>query len=560
MTPKKLGSFTLLEKIGVGGMGTVFRARYEKTGQFVAIKLLSQELAEDKKLIARFEREMAILKKLRHPHIVKYFGSGKEDGRRFYVMELVEGGSLETKLKQRRNFSWEQVLEYSTQICDALSYAHSKGIVHRDLKPANLLLSSDRHLKLSDFGIARDANATAITAAGRTVGTFAYMSPEQIRGKPEVTLKSDLYSLGCVMFELLTGQTPFTADSEANMLFKHLQEEPPRVMSLAMDCPVWMDSVVMSLLEKEPEERPRDAEAVQLALSEVHEKVAAQTSVVKHTASGGPTAITVDKDARDLIEFLQKDQKKKRKKKRKKDGPFYDQAWFLVACLLLLVGGITWLMWPASEDELFAAAQELMQSEEPYQWDDARRKYLEPLLERFPDGTHAEQAQQYIAQIEMHRAEQRTRLKLRLGQPAENEAQRLFIEALRFEDFGDRITAIEKYESMIELLKGNQEGEIYSMLASKHIADIGKSGTSPEDRIQFVTENLRRADAYHDSGRTVDARKIWTGIVELYESNQELQPLVKRAQDRLDGKEVEPLPPPETGHPDENPGPGCDQI
>src|SRR5690606_9214317 len=128
----------LIHKIGVGGMGTVYRAVYTKTGREVALKVLSPELASDPKLIARFEREVNILKKLQHPQVVKYFGCGREGKQRFLIMELVSGGSLESALKERSRFSWELSVEYGLQICDALGYLHEQGIVHRDLKPANL--------------------------------------------------------------------------------------------------------------------------------------------------------------------------------------------------------------------------------------------------------------------------------------------------------------------------------------------------------------------------------------------------------------------------------------
>ncbi|HTN01602.1 MAG TPA: serine/threonine-protein kinase, partial [Planctomycetaceae bacterium] len=207
MAARKIGPFELGDRLGVGGMGIVYRAVYTKTGTPVAIKVLSPDLSDDAQLQARFEREIAILKKLQHPNIVKYYGGGKFGAQRFYAMELVQGGALERLLKEKRQLPWEQVVEFGMQIAKALEHAHAAGVVHRDLKPANLLLTPEGTLKLTDFGIARDTQATALTAAGRTVGTYAYMAPEQIRGKPPVDRKTDLYALGCVLFEMLAGET-----------------------------------------------------------------------------------------------------------------------------------------------------------------------------------------------------------------------------------------------------------------------------------------------------------------------------------------------------------------
>lgn len=544
MQPNSIGPFDIVERIGVGGMGTVYRAVYQKTGQKVAIKVLSPDLAANEKLIARFEREMAILKKLQNPYIVRYFGSGRSAAQRYCVMELVEGGTLADLLREKKRLPWEDVIRIGVQICEALEHAHHEGIVHRDLKPANLMLNKDGKLKLTDFGIARDNTATALTAAGRTVGTYAYMPPEQISGKSPISIKTDLYALGCVLFELLTGRPPFEADSDVNLLYKHLQEEPPRVMSLAMDCPVWLESVIMRLLEKDPEKRPRDAASVQMSLREVEEKVARQASVAQHTVTGGPTTLAVDEDATELIKLLKSDTRKRKKKRKKKreQVPVYEQSWFLVACLLLLIGGVTWALWPPSEQELFASAQPLMESDQPYQWKDAQMMYLEPLLERFPDGEYADRAREFIDKVAVHEVERRTLTNLKLGGEPKSEAERLLVEAWKFEQFGDRVTALEKYTSMVELLKDRDDDRAYVMLARKNIREIEESGTETTDRIEIVTAALDRAEQLYIDGRTLEARKTWNSIVALYASNQEMVPQVEQARARLAGQDPKPEP------------------
>lgn len=542
MSKQVMGPFEIEQRIGVGGMGTVYRALYSKTGQRVALKVLSPDLAADEKLIARFEREVAILKKLRHPHIVRYFGSGRQGAQRYYIMELVDGGSLAELLRERGRLPWEDVIRFGVQICGALEHAHGEGVIHRDLKPGNLLLNAKGQVKLTDFGIARDNTATALTAAGKTVGTFAYMAPEQIQGVPPISIKTDLYALGCVLFELLTGRPPFEAESDVNLLFQHLKEEPPRIMPLVIDCPIWLESLVLQLLEKDPAKRPRDALATQMALREVEEKVARQESVTSHTVSGGPKTIEIDQDATELIKLLKGD-KKKRRKKKKPQGPFYDQAWFLALCLLLLIGGVTWALWPPSEEELFASALPLMRSNEPYQWKDAQRMYLEPLLERFPDGEYAEQAREFIEKIEVHDVERQAMTTLRLGGEPKSEAERLFLEAYQFEKFGDSVTALEKYAGLAELLKGRKDDQPYVRLARQHIAAIEQGGTETSGRNQIVSEALDRAAALYTEGKVVEARTIWNSIVTLYASNLEMEPFVRKARARLAGRDEESTPP-----------------
>lgn len=178
-----IGPFLLERKLGVGGMGIVFKATYTKNGADCAVKLLPLVLSGNQMLVDRFEREMAILKKVEASAHRAVLRRGSHDGRHCYAMEFIDGGTLAELLKDKGRLPWQQVIEYGMQISEAIEHAHEHGIVQRDLKPANLFLGQDGKLRLGDFGIARDSDATALTAAGSTVGTHAYMAPEQITGK-----------------------------------------------------------------------------------------------------------------------------------------------------------------------------------------------------------------------------------------------------------------------------------------------------------------------------------------------------------------------------------------
>jgi serine/threonine-protein kinase len=339
MAKRRIGPCEIEDKLGVGGMGIVYLATFLKTGQKVALKVLAPQMSANDKALSRFEREMEILQKLRHKNIVRYYWGGTIKGQHLYAMEIMDGGSLEDWLKRKGRLSWEQTVDCARHICKGLEHAHNAGIVHRDLKPANLFLSKKGYLKLGDFGIARDNQATALTAAGSTVGTYAYMAPEQITGASAITRKTDLYALGCVMYELLTGRTPFQADTMVEMLQKHLKGEPERITLEAIECPVWLESVVMKLLEKDPEKRYYDALAVQQALDDVMEKVTRQQGVAKQTLEGAEQTAT--EASPDLKKALGK-----KKKNKKNQGPFNQQVWILTLSLELLVGLVTWSLWP----------------------------------------------------------------------------------------------------------------------------------------------------------------------------------------------------------------------
>lgn len=273
MDKRWIWPFELEEQIGSGAMGQVYRARYVKNDRRVALKLLPADVAANATLAARFAREMEVLKDLRHPNIVHCFGGTTEGEQQFYAMELVEGGTVADLLHQQGKLTWEQTVDIGVQVCAALAYAHEQGVIHRDLKPANLLIAKGGKIKLSDFGLAQLAAETRLTAAGKTAGTLHYMAPEQITGKPPISPKTDLYALGCVLFELLTGQPPFTGEAMAEILQRHCRETPERVSSLVLDCPPALDLIVSDLLEKSPERRPADASEVARRLKEVSTSV-----------------------------------------------------------------------------------------------------------------------------------------------------------------------------------------------------------------------------------------------------------------------------------------------
>lgn len=529
MEERRMGQFLLEEQIGAGGMGVVYRATYVKTGQQVAIKFVPAELADNERVTLRFERELAILKKLRHPHIVHCYGGGTHGSRLYYAMELVSGGTLAQLLRERGRFSWETTIQYGLQLASALHCAHQAGIIHRDLKPANLLIASEGKLKLSDFGLARDIAASGITAEGRALGTFAYMSPEMIRGTPPVSHKSDLYSMGCVLYEFLTGKPPFRGESPAEMIYQHMEQTPPRVSTMALDCPIWLEALITQLLEKEPDKRPRDAAAVETALREVQNKVVAQASFTGHSLSGGPTSLSVERDLAEVRKLVRKP-----KPKPRETAPFYQQAWFLVACLLLIAAVVAWSFWPASEAALYAKAERLMASDDPLNWQEARSEYLLPLAERFPDGPHTAKVQQWLDQIAMHEAERQVARNIQRGREPQSEAERLFAAARRYEQFGDRVTAMERYRSLVELLKDDAEARPFVNLARRQIAAIEQSPGEQADRLAIVDRALADADDLYAKGRVVEARQKWNSIVTLYGANRELEPQVERARQRLD--------------------------
>ncbi len=271
--PERLGPYVIAEPIGKGGMGHVYAAVHDETGDRVAVKALSPELAMAEGFRDRFEAEIESLKLLRHAGIVQLFGYGEQDGSLFYAMELVDGASLDEELRAGRRFNWREATQVGIQVCRALKHAHDHGIIHRDIKPANILLDRSERVKLADFGIARLFGSTQLTTAGGILGTADYMSPEQADGKP-VTDRCDQYSLGCVLYALLAGRPPFRAATLPEMLQLQRYAEPEPVRRYAPHTPQHLEKVINQMLSKTPVDRfpntmvlAKHLEAMTLALT-----------------------------------------------------------------------------------------------------------------------------------------------------------------------------------------------------------------------------------------------------------------------------------------------------
>jgi eukaryotic-like serine/threonine-protein kinase len=267
-----LGRYRLDDKIGEGAMADVYRAYDESIDRQVAVKVLKEELARDQELSVRFLREARAAGALSHPNIATIYDVGVVDGVTYIAMELIEGQTLDAALLEQGRFPYERVLDLGVQLASALHYAHAAGIVHRDLKPSNILLAADgRTAKLLDFGVARmdrDAGGEeelARTQFGQLMGTPRYMSPEQALGKP-LDHRSDLFSLGVVLYELITGKVAFPGSTLATLAIKIAQDKVEPVERSAADCPRGMSFIIDKLLAKKPEQRFQTAAALRDAL------------------------------------------------------------------------------------------------------------------------------------------------------------------------------------------------------------------------------------------------------------------------------------------------------
>jgi serine/threonine protein kinase len=253
------GRYVLGESLGSGGMGEVYLAHDGVLERNVALKVLRSQYAGDEEFAERFRREARSAASLSHPNIVQVYDRGEaEDGTSYIAMEYVPGGTLKEQIGRRAPFRDREAAAVGAQIADALEAAHERGVIHRDIKPQNVLVTALGNLKVTDFGIARAASAVTSSASGAIFGTAGYISPEQALGEP-VGPASDLYSLGVVLYEMLTGELPFTADNSIAVCMKHVNEPPLPPKILNPDIPDGMNALVLMLLAKHPTDRYESA-------------------------------------------------------------------------------------------------------------------------------------------------------------------------------------------------------------------------------------------------------------------------------------------------------------
>ncbi|MBI5955741.1 MAG: serine/threonine protein kinase, partial [Chloroflexi bacterium] len=253
LTGKTLGPYRIIEQLGRGGMATVYKAYEPSLDRYVALKILASFYAEDEAFRSRFKREATAIAKLEHPNILPIYSFGEEMGISYIAMKYVPGGTLKDRLGKLLDPLWTARL--ITQIAEALDYAHKRGVIHRDVKPANVLLTEEGWPLLSDFGIAKMLEGTAYaTQSGAVLGTPQYMSPEQGQGQ-KVDKRADIYALGVILFEMLTGRVPFDADTPAAVIIKHIMSPLPMPREVNPDLSEGMERVILKAMAKNPEDR-----------------------------------------------------------------------------------------------------------------------------------------------------------------------------------------------------------------------------------------------------------------------------------------------------------------
>ncbi|MBL8818995.1 MAG: serine/threonine protein kinase [Planctomyces sp.] len=546
MHPERIGPYRIDRKIGAGGMGNVYHGVHEVSGQVAAIKVLPASMAREDGFVQRFEREIAALRQLNNRHIVELYGNGEtEDQSYYYAMEFVDGVTLTTEITDRKRLPWQEVIDLSLQIAYALKAAHDAGIVHRDLKPSNLMVTRDRVIKLTDFGVAHVFATTRLTRTGGVVGTAEYMSPEQARGQ-RATKRSDIYSLGAVMYAMLTGRPPFTGATANDILQKHQFAQCDKPSRYVPEIPRLLEEFVCQLLEKDPARRPADAVVLIRKLEQIRSRIdfserQLETETIERPAPGvtvrGPSAIDPDVHhpgpatlVRDLLREEARSSLNKSPVAR-----FFDNTFVLIALFGLVVAVGVYLSRRNHVDpnEQFARAQSILKASPGPAWLRARDELLQPLLSVDEMDKHFEEIREMIGQINQYEFTRSLRITSASDGSEQSEIQRQIRRAFEMQSNGDPVEAVRQIDSVLSMIK---EDRSYYFL-SKFLQETKTQWSTDQNiagRRAVAQRSLSEARKAQEDGNSERARELVNAILQIYGSDKSMSQEIQYCQEILD--------------------------
>ncbi len=586
---KKVGPYQLETVLGRGGMGTVYRALNTETNEILAVKVLAPAYSSDEHFRNRFESEIKALLKLDHPNIVRLVGYGQDDHNLFFAMELVEGKSLFQLQRDGLPFHWREVMRIAKNITLGLRHAHDRGIIHRDLKPGNLLRAEAGIIKITDFGIAKSFGQNQNTGTN-VLGTVDFMSPEQAKGQP-VTARSDLYSLGTVMFTLLAGRPPFTSNSVEESMRNLTKVPAPKVSQKSPDVPKQVDDLVAQLLEKDPEKRIQTALSLYHQLKQVEENLlsSSQAATAEHPFLDSAESTSVEVDPQTDVERSSKSAKTEKRELvlepetganyatedeagqplSRQTGPQLKKAqdeeedyftavtederlehldlaveevepktssgkYILGGLLALVVAiggyGVYVANIQPSADKLFAAIEK--------NWEQPQKAIseIEEFLDYYPDHRQAESVKERRAlALAFQKVHELRRTRTSTKQLTPLESNFLSIVNLSAEDAPE---AVDQLKALIALHKNDQtlqprDSDCISA-ANAYLGPIGKTATEQRQKVRSEIESqLKRAA---DLPKT-EAASVYASIVQLNQKYSWMADLVEKAKSKSESLE-----------------------
>ncbi|MCO8121214.1 serine/threonine protein kinase [Stieleria sp. TO1_6] len=542
MPRSRLGPLAIESKLGDHpSTSSVWRAVHVSLKKSIAVKIFSAPFGGTPEARRLFADEWEQLKGLDHPGVAKCYGGGFEDTDAYLAYELIEGETLSSQIERVGRLSWENVLEIAQGVVDGLQYLHSQGVVHGAILPDKIVMAGFAPVLVdvrgdrfgSPFRASRPPSIDEVARQAPELVCSGTKNPSEL-----CTPSSDLYGLGALLYHALTGRLPVSGDTLQQVRENSAHEVPVSPASIVLECPVWFDKLIMQLLEKTPANRPPTATAVKLALAEVRKRALSRAGVAEHVSSGfSPLQVTNQRDkdeARTLLGRGVVDLKAREKDDEIPDATvWHDQPWILIGGLFALLLLLAYVAWPASEASLRARAEWLIEQDTRSTLAEAENQPLREILVRFPDGPNAAWAEQQIDRINVIQFLHQLSVKIKNKLPIKNEGELLHKQAQEFAEDGDFAAAIDKYDSMVTVLGGDPEFETAVNAARYQMEVLQNQSSGETEAARIIQSRLDQADQLAAEGELEEAKRIWSGLVELYGDNSDVRNLIEIAEQRL---------------------------
>ncbi|HVS38206.1 MAG TPA: protein kinase, partial [Gemmataceae bacterium] len=497
---------------------------------------LAPELAAEQGFVLRFEREVEIVRRLNHPHIIRFFDSGVHDGRPWFAMEYIAGPSFDAILETRGRLPWREVLDLACQVAPALKHAHDRGVIHRDLKPSNLLrapptpaLPNARGeagegdedgpgvVKLGDFGVASLFAGRHLTVTGGVVGTAEFLSPEQAAGK-RVTARSDLYSFGVVLYTLLVGRPPFMGEI-MDLLHKHryARFDPP--IEFAQDMPRDFNDVICDLMEKDPEKRPADGGLLLRRLEAIRRKNVSRSSAptrdAPRPATPAPGSAASKRGSQGPATLMSRLMRRELDQQNR-GGPLarlFNRPMVIVALLAIVIGVLIWTFWPLNKEQLYQRGASAAASSDQDDWDKAL-EYFDALDRNYPNHPYHKEVDELRRRVADRDAARQAARAARLAGPM-SEAQWFFEDGMRLCQRGDADGARRTWKALALAFSQSPEDAPWVSLANKELQRLDE-GAALDRQWAPVRAAVQKAKDLRQQGKTDEADAIMNGLRALY--------------------------------------------
>ena len=532
MARSVVGPFAMEAPLGIDPRrSSIFRAVHMQQKKAAAVRIFSTPMGLTPESKRDFATQIEELKELRHPGIVRCYGGGFDKKDAYLAYEFIDGESIDVLLKRRERLPWETAIDYALQLAETLQYAHGSGWLHNRLRADKVMVcAGGLEVKILDFRKSDDSlwmGPAPITATQRI-----YAAPEcQDDSLPMQSDRSDVYSLGVLLYEMLTGHLPFDPSVSEQLLAAQIQQTVPQnVSAIALDCPVWLSTLVAQMLDKDPLKRPFTMAATAMALNQALSRAAGGVSVAEHVASGfNPLQIKGDrKEAEKALG--------KKSVKKVVENPLFgliNGTALLIAGLIVAFAAIFWVISPASEKVLRERAEAMLVDADLADMNYAMDNYLAPLVKRFPDGPNAQWAKEQIEEIEISNLDRKIAIALRFDRSLKADDEQQLANAIKTEEGGNKTKALEQYRAIITLLDNDAEHKRVVGLAQRRLDKLEKEAEVPDELEAKLAEKMAQAEVAFNANKIADARAIWESIISLYKDNPNVKAIVEKAEARL---------------------------